>query len=47
MQQGASERYESEELDNWDGASDQTEAEEEEAEEAKEELYGPLRQDVI
>jgi hypothetical protein len=44
MQQGASERYESEELDNWDGASDHTEAaEEEEAEEAKEELYGPLR----
>jgi hypothetical protein len=29
--------------DDWEEASDQTEAEEEEAEEAIEELYGPFR----
>jgi hypothetical protein len=29
--------------DDWDAASDQTDAEEDEAEEAIEELYGPLR----
>jgi hypothetical protein len=33
--------------DDWEDASDQTEAEEEEADEAIEELYGPFRYDVM
>jgi hypothetical protein len=33
--------------DDWEDTSDQTEAEEEEADEAIEELYGPFRYDVM
>lgn len=33
--------------DDWEEASDQTEAEEEDAEEAIEELYGPFRYEVM
>jgi len=33
--------------DDWEEVSDQTDAEEDEAEDASEELYGPLRYDAM
>ena len=54
MQQYVSDVSESEDApvteessDDWEEASDQTDAEEEDAEEAIEELYGPFRYDVM